>query len=141
MATPEYFIGDRQMKVSVDWYDQNRRIMLKRYVGRWDWPSFVKAQTTPEGLLDSVSHPVSVIIDAQDYEIPPEILTKLPQIAQSRIAKHPNLAHVIIVSASPFVNLVAQMFIELYAGDLLVDVAPSVDQALSIAHHGGPGQA
>jgi len=104
------------MPITVQWEDDDRRIIRQTFTGNWTWKEFIHACTSDEGnagLMRSVSHTVHVISDfTQSGPIPLG-----GAISQSRsVMRHypPNWGTLTVVTTNPFVRTLVNAFRSTY---------------------------
>jgi hypothetical protein len=100
------------MAVLTQWDDPQRTILRYVFSGRYTWEDLHTAAKSAQRLLDSVYHPVDVILDIQhSSHTPREFIGEFRRLAT---ITHPNTGLHILVSNNPLNALLFQTFAGMY---------------------------
>lgn len=121
------------MGVEVEWDNAAKTVIRFSYAGRWTWDEMYRAVDTSTALIDSVPHPIAMIIDmSESAGVPPGAMTHGRAIQQRA---HPHVVMQVTVNAGGFVMSMARAFSKLY-GTLtqsnMTHFASSVDEARAL---------
>jgi hypothetical protein len=119
------------MAVHIAWEDERKRVLHYRLDNNWTWDEFFAAKKQANELMDMVSHPLGVIIEAPPSPIlPPNIIGNARKALRST---HPNTVVIVIVAAHP---LIRTMFHTTRAlgrlANFRVELASTPDEARTI---------
>jgi hypothetical protein len=93
------------MPIQVEWLDDDKKILIERYIGSWTIEDFKSRTGVVNTMLDSVQHPVDMVLDVARSGFPPlGIVAEAEKIiAQDR--RHPNMQRVIYAAPSAFMRM------------------------------------
>lgn len=95
------------MAVEIIWDNEARTILRIYYSGTWNWEEFDVAQATLLTVLDTVQHPVDLLLDVSSGAFPPPgAMTRFQRAATTH---HVNIRHVVFVGPRPIVNFMQSM--------------------------------
>jgi hypothetical protein len=92
------------MPVSIDWTDDSRTLARYEILAPWTWDDLHTAAERLDAMLDSVDHPVDVLIDVRQMgSLPSSALGHLRSLTQ-QTARHPHWRLSLIIGASRLVQ-------------------------------------
>lgn len=95
------------MPITVCWDDAERSVLRFDYVGRWTWEELYSAVTEANGLMDTVDHPVTHLIDlTQNGGVPSNLINHVQQLAS---LTHRNFEMTIIIGADRFIHMLGDL--------------------------------
>jgi hypothetical protein len=102
------------MRISVDWYDANRTIILTRFDGRWTWAEFWEAVNHQSDLMDSVDYTVNFISDfSGSRTLPSGAISHAKRLLGSKQHKRAGVS--VVVGANALVRNFSVLFDRIYA--------------------------
>ena len=119
-------------KIAVEWLDENQRILLWIFEGKWGWVEFYESMTIAHQMIRDVA-PDRVDIVAlfvTSPSLPPNAISNIKQIS---LQSPENWLLTVIVGAGPFINTMVS--IGRRANRNLADkyaVADTLDAALAL---------
>lgn len=100
------------MAVLIQWDDPQRTILRYVFSGRYTWDDLYVAAKNAQRMLDSVHHPVDVILDIQhSTHTPREFMSEFRRLAT---ITHPHTGLHVLVSDNPLNALLFQTFAGMY---------------------------
>jgi hypothetical protein len=119
------------MAVHIAWEDERKRVLHYRLDDDWTWVEFFAAKKQANQLMDTVSHPLGVIIEAPPAPIlPSNIISNARKALRST---HPNTVVIVIIATHP---LIRTMFHTTRAlgriANFRVELASTLDEARTI---------
>jgi hypothetical protein len=101
------------MTINIVWDNPEKTIARYDYEGKWSWEELYKALQEFHQMLDTVNHPVDVIIDMQRTRLLPEnVLARGSNVGQM---VHPNQGITVVVGANSLVRAMADLYKRIYA--------------------------
>lgn len=95
------------MPISVSWDDEEKTVILLDFSGQWTWTDYDGARVATNATLDTVAHPVAMIVDFhQSQYVPHDILMHARHALDSA---HPNLDTFVLVGANTFFQHIYQL--------------------------------
>ena len=95
------------MSVHVEWWDDDKRIILYEFSGKWTWEEFYPAYHESIQMMDSVDYKVNFIMDLlQSQHIPPGALHHIKRAADFN---HPNMGLAVYVGINPLIQAMEKM--------------------------------
>ncbi len=96
------------MGINISWSSESKNIIHYVFEGRWDWNDFRHAIKDAADMIDTVNHPVDVIMDFSNASMLPN--GAISQVKQAfSTPKHPNINLTVIVGASAFIQSIADL--------------------------------
>lgn len=121
------------MGIQVQWDNDEKTILRYDYQARWSWNELYQAVDQGYHLIDSVAHPVAVIIDLTASEgIPPGALSHARSIQQRA---HPRISMNVAVNAGGLLSTLTHTFLRLYSALMQatsVHFAATVEEARAV---------
>lgn len=121
------------MPVTVDWDNPNQTTLCYTFRGRWTWDDFHAIVDESETFWESVSHPVDIIVDVAETDLPPGDPLPHLQMLQEKYRK-PNVGHTVIIGVRGIFRVLADAFVSLFnqtaAGKFFF--ADSIEEARTI---------
>jgi UDP-N-acetylglucosamine 2-epimerase len=103
------------MNVVVEWFDENKHIIIYRFEPRWNWQDLFTAIEEATVLLDEAEHTVDIILDVhKSPSIPNLNPVGLQKVANAPTAQHPNMGTFFMVGAKPYVKTMFDVFGRIY---------------------------
>jgi hypothetical protein len=118
------------MDFKVEWFDDEKTILVWRFPEGYEWDDLVAALDVNEQMVGEVDHPVDQIIDlTQNREgPPPHLLSKFPKLAEIGPRQGvPNMS--VMVGTRGLASTLGRIFSKLYVRLEMVD---TMDEALAI---------
>jgi hypothetical protein len=118
------------MSITTTWENQEHTIILMHYQNPWTWSEFEAAQAEQLRLINSVAHPVDVIMDiSTGGNVPPNALSRFREASKNRPA---NQRGMVFVGAKLFdktmVNTV-QKTISTQFREVAIEFVDTLDEA------------
>ncbi len=128
------------MGIEVEWLDDEKTIMIWRFLERYEWDDLAAALDVAEQMVDEVDHIISLITD---YTLnrkgpPPHLLSQFPKLVERAFRR--DLPQVVVaVGARGLTSTFNRIFSKLY---IRLEVADTMDEALAIIreHRSAEGQ-
>lgn len=99
------------MPVNAAWDDAAHTIIRYELIGNWTWDEYFATRETLNAMLDSVSHPIYVIIDVgQMRGVPMNALSEMARGTQRAQAQRPNWAGGYFVGVNPLFRTLFNVF-------------------------------
>lgn len=118
--------------VSIDWLDSQQRVVLITYHrDGWSWDDFYRVLKQQYEFIDTVSHPVDVIVDVRNSHWMPRGGSLLSGIRKAE-NPHPRQGRTIIVGATGMVAAIAQTAMKLLSSNRKFYFASTMDEAKTI---------
>lgn len=121
------------MGITILWDNEEKTIIRYVYEGRWVWDDLHHARVQVHEMLNTVNHPVGIIVDVRESTLVPNgALSQGRQFATTSPTTHPNEGRTIIVGANTFLRSMYDLFRKIYttlSGNLDVDFAPTLESA------------
>lgn len=119
------------MGIKVNWYDKDKTIVRYEFEGQWRWDDLHEAIKQVNALLESVNHPVYIIIDVTEGTIVPAGAFSHMRMRSMNAA--PNWAGGIFVGMNTFLKTLITTFIKVYPklGERYA-VCNTMDEALAV---------
>ncbi len=103
------------MPVTVDWYNPEKTILCYTFDVQWTWDDIQNVLEIAFSLIDSVDHPIHVLLDLRANTSPPRISAAgLRQVAHSPATHHPNVTRIIIIGGGPMIRVLYDIFSRIY---------------------------
>ncbi len=124
------------MPIQVKWLDEEHKIILNKYTGKWDWTELFNAIEQSASLMDTVDHKVAVILDmSATNHVPTLNLGAMQKIVGARTSHHPNMTHFYMVGIKVYVRAMTDIFSRLFPRAFAqYKVVKSVEEALEKIH-------
>lgn len=120
------------MSIELCWYDEHHDIIVVHLEPGWSWVHASDAMDIVTGLLGTVSHPVTVILQFDGAYIPPNLLNRFDELAASPLFTHPNSQSVMLILGSTFLRTFADVFVRVHhEAGCKVRFARSLDEAVA----------
>lgn len=118
------------MTVQSSWYTDDHTIIHMEFIGKWQWSEFHTAFDESRRLVDSVSHPVDILMDfTGSDQIPNGAITHVKRAAND---VHPNRRFVVVIGVSKMLTTLFRFVKQLYPGATQkMYTADSIDEAVS----------
>lgn len=96
------------MAVEISWLDEERQFIFQRYIGRWTLHDYRDCAKAADALMDTVSHPVTIIADFSKSGMPPLGILKDSEKMMTSSSRHPLFRRLLIVSPNAFIRLLIE---------------------------------
>ncbi len=119
------------MPITINWLDADKTIIRYEFEGHWTWTDLHDAIKQVNSMLESVVHPVYVIIDVSKGSVVPS--GAISQMRMGNMNPASNWAGGVFVGMSTFLRTLISTFGRVYPkmGERYI-VANSMDEALQI---------
>jgi hypothetical protein len=103
------------MGIRTHWYNDEKTAIRYYFTGIWTWTECFAAVDQAVEMLDSVQHPVVLIIDMRDNQHVPSLSPQaLSGMANLPTMAHPNTAFLVLVGARLVVKTTFEVFRRLF---------------------------
>lgn len=104
------------MPIETTWENNENRVIICAYSGRWSLDEFYQSVLTCNQLMDSVAYPVNVIFDmSKSISLPNGFMGAISSLSKK---PHPNLGTMAIVGANKLVQIFNDLVIKVYKREL-----------------------
>ena len=119
-------------KIAVEWFDENKRILLWIFEGKWGWTEFYESMTIVHQMIrDAAPDRVDIVaLFLTSPDLPPNAISNLKQVS---LQLPENWLLMVIVGAGSFINTMVSVgrradrdFADKYA------VADTIEDALAL---------
>lgn len=100
------------MEISVQWDNEEKTILRVYYPERWIWPDLYDAVDRTQAMLNSVSHPVKILVDMSKSMFLPTGSTS--HVSNMLTAPHANATVMVVVGASGYLKSFLEVFSEMF---------------------------
>jgi hypothetical protein len=103
------------LPISIGWVDDNRTAIREVFTGIIDIDELDGAFDRTLELINSVDHPVDVLLIFGQAELPGGILARFPRIAgHHEYWNHRHLRRVFVVGANSLIRVVMKIYMQIY---------------------------
>ncbi len=103
------------MTITVNWYDDQHTAVVNQLVGTWTWDELFRAIDQTASLMDTVDHPVNIVLDMRQTQHVPTLLpSALRKVANAPTMNHRNSGAFVFVGAKSFIKSMFSVFGTLY---------------------------
>jgi hypothetical protein len=115
------------MSIEVGWDNNDKKTLRFIFEGKWDWDDLRSAKLQAEDLMDTVDHPVNVIVQMPTIVLPRGFLRHVKKMGRY---VHRNTGTIVFVSsASIYIELVHIAWKLISRPNLPYRFAPSLEAA------------
>lgn len=93
------------MNIDVQWDNDAKTIIRYVYRNGWNWNDYFSAINGAAELLDTVKHPVDIVMDFRNANMLPQGAISQMQRAFSH-TRHPNIRLTVLVGANSFIRTI-----------------------------------
>ena len=100
------------MTIPVSWHDPSHTVLVQNFNGQWTLDDYFETVEATYTLIDTVNHPVDVIVDiSQDPGSTTRLIAAAGEVADSSgpARVHPNQRMLVVVGGGPFMRTLVQM--------------------------------
>lgn len=88
------------MPVTLTWYDEPQRILLRQFIGKWTVNEYLADQDAVRQIFTSTPDRIDVLLDllTADHFLPPNVMSHVQQIVQDASYSFPNWGLAVFIS-------------------------------------------
>lgn len=117
------------MPITVSWYDDEKRIVLREMRGNWDWEDFYTSQTMINDMLQQVPHVVDQIIDTRKASAMPQSALTHFRSASKNVPENAGIR--VVVGSNAFYQMIFKILKNVFPNVAEnVILLPDMDAAL-----------
>ncbi len=119
------------MGIEVEWFDDEKRIMVWRHAESYEWEDVVAALDVTEQMEGEVDHPVDQILDFTRNRKgpPPRLMSQFPKLAERALRQQQDEPHIsVMVGGKGLANTFARIFSKLY---IRLEIVDTMDEAVA----------
>ncbi|MEM9955000.1 MAG: hypothetical protein AAF846_25555 [Chloroflexota bacterium] len=123
------------MGISVEWYNEEKTIILQTYDGRWTWEDFQDlTRVIMPKMMGEVPHTVHILSDFTNSDIP-SMNGALTHAKHALSGYGDNWGYLIVVGGNSMVNMLVNLFRQLFNNSVgnKTFAAPTLEVAFDIA--------
>jgi hypothetical protein len=129
------------MGITVTWDNEAQTVLRADLRGRWNLEEFRQQMRLAGQMVNSVSHPVSVVVDLTGSNaLPDNLIQSVAQIVHGKSPHPPNVERYVIIGAGRFVQSLYRAFAKVYGEGMLHNklvFVQTMDEARVIITTGG----
>lgn len=126
------------MGISIEWYDDDKTIILQTYDGNWTWNEFKEILVVQvPAMMGEVSHPVSIFADFTKSDVPS--MAGAMSNAKNVLDTFPdNWGFLFIIGGNSIINLLANTDSNLFRNSSggKIRTAKTIDEAYQLVNSG-----
>src|SRR5262245_59394756 len=118
------------MGIKIVWDNDEKTVVRYIFEKNWTWQEFFTAKAEAYALIDTVKHPVGIIMDAPpEVNLPPNTLTHSRNALRN---KHPNTRVIAFVLTQAFVRSMINIFMRISPNSADLHIVATLDQAREV---------
>jgi len=124
--------GSIIMPIFINWANEERTIIHHIYEGDWTLAELHTSRAEVADYLDTVTHPVDMIIDLrQSMKIPQSFMSEMQRMDQNA---HPNSRHAVIVGGNKLIQMLVNVLQRVYkrSDTTQVSFVSTIEEAYTI---------